>query len=280
MSWYYSYDAGGQRIRKMTGSTTTHFVYDQSGQLLGQYAGTAPSQEFVWLGDIPVAVLNGAAAEPEVLYVYSDHLNAPRVVVDKNSATRWRWLSEPFGTTAPEEAPAGLAPVALNLRFPGQYFDKESGLSYNYFRDYDGTSGRYSQSDPIGLAGGVNTYAYVEGNPVSYADPEGLQKGPMPQGTMYRGTGDINGQIWIGNQMRNGAIQNYSSIQRRANEKFGPGILSVCVRSTCDVQQPPNQCSASNPTGAATLPTSGPVMSAPGQSGCTCTQWALQASGQ
>ncbi|WP_423600355.1 RHS repeat domain-containing protein [Roseateles sp. MS654] len=174
VNWYYSYDAGGQRIRKNNGSQNTHFVYDQSGQLLGQYAGTAPSQEFVWLGDIPVAVLNGAAAEPEVLYVYSDHLNAPRVVVDKNSATRWRWISEPFGTTAPEEAPAGLAPVTLNLRFPGQYFDKESGLSYNYFRDYDGTTGRYVQSDPIGLEGGINTYAYVEGSPLSYVDPNGL----------------------------------------------------------------------------------------------------------
>ncbi|WP_423601092.1 RHS repeat domain-containing protein [Roseateles sp. MS654] len=174
VNWYYSYDAGGQRIRKMTGSTTTHFVYDQSGQLLGQYAGTAPSQEFVWLGDIPVAVLNGAAAEPEVFYVYSDHLNAPCVVVDKNSATRWRWISEPFGTTAPEEAPAGLTPVTLNLRFPGQYFDKESGLSYNYFRDYDGTSGRYVQSDPIGLDGGINTYAYVGGNPLLSIDPYGL----------------------------------------------------------------------------------------------------------
>ncbi|WP_423594425.1 RHS repeat domain-containing protein [Roseateles sp. MS654] len=183
VSWYYSYDAGGQRIRKNNGSQNTHFVYDQSGQLLGQYAGTAPSQEFVWLGDIPVAVLNGAAAQPEVLYVYSDHLNAPRVVVDKNNATRWRWISEPFGTTAPEEAPAGLTPVTLNLRFPGQYFDKESGLSYNYFRDYDGTSGRYVQSDPTGLKGGINTYVYVEGDPLIGVDPEGLQRvlpGPVP----------------------------------------------------------------------------------------------------
>ena len=129
----------------------------------------------MWLGGIPVAVLNGASQDPEVLYVFSDHLGAPSVMIDKNNGGRWRWISEPFGTTTAEEAPGGLAPVALNLRFPGQYFDKESGLSYNYFRDYDGTIGRYVQSDPIGLTGGMNTYAYVEGNPLSFADPNGLQ---------------------------------------------------------------------------------------------------------
>ena len=117
-------------------------------------------------------------SEPSEVAVGALRLLGPprraRVLVDKNNGGRWRWISEPFGTTIAEEAPGGLTPVALNLRFPGQYFDKDSGLSYNAFRDYDGTTGRYVQSDPVGLNGGINTYVYVTGSPLSKLDPNGL----------------------------------------------------------------------------------------------------------
>lgn len=66
-------------------------------------------------------------------------------------------------------------PLTLNLRFPGQYYDQESGLNYNYFRDYDPAMGRYVQSDPIGLGGGLNTFGYVGANSLVNIDPYGLR---------------------------------------------------------------------------------------------------------
>ncbi|HEU5136435.1 MAG TPA: RHS repeat-associated core domain-containing protein, partial [Steroidobacteraceae bacterium] len=93
---------------------------------------------------------------------------------DASNNIRWRWDSDPFGTTAPNENPSGLGIFAYNLRFPGQQYDAVVGLHYNYFRDYDPAVGRYVQSDPIGLSAGVNTFAYVQGNPLSSVDTFGL----------------------------------------------------------------------------------------------------------
>ena len=148
------------------------FVYDLQGHLLGEYDASGNAiREYVWLDELPVAVFtpdpalgaNAAAGPPLVYYVHTDHLNTPRVVVDRNNVQRWRWLAEPFGTTAAETSPAGQAAFIFNLRFPGQFYDAESGAHYNMQRDYLPGVGRYAQSDPIGLVGGINTYAYVGG---------------------------------------------------------------------------------------------------------------------
>jgi len=110
-----------------------------------------------------------------VYYIYADHLNTPRVITDGTNKVVWRWDSDPFGADAANEDPDGDgAKFRYNLRFPGQYYDRETGLHYNYFRDYDPSTGRYPQADPIGIAGGLNLYAYVGGNPVSKIDPTGL----------------------------------------------------------------------------------------------------------
>jgi len=170
-------------------------------------------QEFVWLGGTLVAVLsNSTTAEPRVYYAYSDHLNAPRVIVNAAGDVRWRWISEPFGTTPAESIPNSLENLVVNLRFPGQYFDKESGLSYNYFRDYDGTTGRYVQSDPIGLAGGLNTYSYANGNPLRFSDPYGLWGMDDMYGAVYDWTGGwepsqelVNGVAGYGDTLSFGA---------------------------------------------------------------------------
>jgi RHS repeat-associated protein len=86
------------------------------------------------------------------------------------------------------------------LRYPGQYFDKESGLNYNYFRSYDAKTGRYTQSDPIDLAGGWNKYSYVEGNPISAVDPLGLWSVTFGA---YAGPG---GQVTFGSDNGNGFL--------------------------------------------------------------------------
>ena len=134
-------------------------------------------QETVWLGDTPIAVVKKDPVTQQLLvyYIQADHLNTPRVILDTANTPVWRWdNSDAFGNTLPNEDPDGDGKkFEYNPRFPGQYFDKETGLHYNYYRDYDPKTGKYPQSDPIGLAGGLNTYGYVGGNPVGLIDPTG-----------------------------------------------------------------------------------------------------------
>ena len=179
----YAYDNAGQRVRKSSSTGTVAFVYDLQGHLLGEYDASGNAiREYVWLDELPVAVFtpdpalgaNAAAGPPLVYYAHEDHLKTPRIEVDRNNVQRWRWLAEPFGTTAAETSPAGQAAFIFNLRFPGQFYDAESGAHYNMQRDYLPGVGRYAQSDPIGLDGGINTYAYAEGQPTSLTDPLGL----------------------------------------------------------------------------------------------------------
>jgi len=106
---------------------------------------------------------------------HADHLNTPRLVADATGTTVWRWdQQEPFGNNVPDENPSGLGAFDLPLRLPGQRYDAETGLHYNYFRDYDPSLGRYGESDPIGLRGGLNSYAYVRGSPLRFSDLLGL----------------------------------------------------------------------------------------------------------
>jgi RHS repeat-associated protein len=105
-----------------------------------------------------------------IFYVHADHLGTPKVVTDAAQGIAWAADYLPYG-----QAQVTAEAVRLNVRFPGQYFDAETGLHYNYFRDYDSAAGRYVESDPMGLLDGPNTYSYVRGNPLTFVDPRGLQ---------------------------------------------------------------------------------------------------------
>jgi len=165
----YAYNGKGERLRKVVNGAATTFTYNEGGQLLGEYAnGTA--QEYLYLDGLPV----GIAFSGGLFYVEADHLGTPRVVVQPGATTAsdtalWKW--DFFGNTFGSDSPNIQG---FNLRFPGQYFDAETGLNYNYFRDYDPTTGRYVESDPIRLDGGIDTYAYVESGPLSSTDEFGL----------------------------------------------------------------------------------------------------------
>jgi RHS repeat-associated protein len=170
----------GQRVAKTTASTTTYSVYDESGRLLGTYGNNASLiQEYVYLQDILVAV----ATPNGVFEVESDRLNTPRAIIrPSDSHVIWAWSpwQDPFGTGAPDQDVDGDGQnFVFNLRFTGQYYDSEFGLTYNYYRDYESATGRYIESDPIGLRGGVNAYAFVNSRPLNLTDSRGLQ-GAVP----------------------------------------------------------------------------------------------------
>ncbi len=173
----YAVNAFGERIRK-TGSSVPNgaaneYMYDEQGHLLGEYNSTGGIvNETVYLADTPVAILTSTAGTT-VTSVTADWLDAPHILQNANKQNIWTWDHYAFGDNLPNQNPLGLGTFIYNLRFPGQHYDVENGLSYNIQRDYNPKFGRYVQSDPLGLEAGINTYGYVNGNPIIRTDPDG-----------------------------------------------------------------------------------------------------------
>src|SRR5581483_8542096 len=161
----YVYNAFNQRTRKTTSNGTTVYHYDLQGRLIAETTVTGNLvRDYVYADDQPIAKIESGET---VLYVYTDHLDTPRVGTNQSQNVVWRWEGNAFGDTPPTGS------AILNLRFAGQYYDFETGL-YNNNRYYDPRIGRYVTSDPVGLAGGLNTYSYVYNSPLRYIDPSGL----------------------------------------------------------------------------------------------------------
>jgi RHS repeat-associated protein len=153
-------------IKTVSGAYGGVYQYGQNGLLLEETNASGVAQaDYIYLGGRPVAVLNGST----LYYLHTDRLGTPQLATDSNRAVAWLASYDSFG----QASVSGM--ITQNLRFPGQYFDVESGWNHNGFRDYAPTLGRYIEPDPLGrLGSGNNLYVYVDDNPVNLSDPLGL----------------------------------------------------------------------------------------------------------
>ncbi|MBZ2210049.1 DUF2235 domain-containing protein [Massilia sp. R798] len=194
----YRYDHRGLRVSKETGGALRHYLYEDRKLRAELTADGKITRQYVYLADQVVAVIDCDGALPAdrsrspfaqavadlgtvvagwfsrpdaTAYLHTNYLGAVEAATDREGKLLWRAAYHPYGKLARLSAQPGFQ---LNLRLPGQYLDAETGLHYNDRRYYDPELGRYLTPDPIGLQGGVNSYAYVDGNPLKYVDPSGL----------------------------------------------------------------------------------------------------------
>lgn len=217
----YVYDGQGRRVKKVANGQTTYFLYDQESRLIAEANGSGDIvNEYLYLPDRPLVKIDIDGASEEVYYYHTDHLGTPLFLTNSTGQKVWSAELLPFGEgyDINEDVDGDQVHVVNNLRFPGQYYDAERGLHYNLIRDYHPMIGRYTQSDPIGLAAGINTFAYVDSvgkpsvepnlyqytgnNPVNRTDPLGLFWG-IPMGESY---GEAAAEYWAGRYNRTGNI--------------------------------------------------------------------------
>lgn len=167
----YTYDPFGRRVSKTFNGSTTYFYYSDEG-LIAEYDGNGGlmqsygySPEGMWSSDPVYTKING-----EYYYYLNDHSGTPQKLINLSGSVQWAMQQSAFGISNIDSQSV----INSHLRFPGQYYDQETGLYYNWFRYYDPVTGNYTSSDPISLTGGFNTYIYVHQNPVRFADPNGL----------------------------------------------------------------------------------------------------------
>jgi len=196
----YMYNGEGQRVKKFTQDETRVFHYDLFGHLIAETEEEGDIvAEYAYLGGQPLAMIGerqvvdaneeegaascfvsqaswaapvqqGPSTQEAIYYFLTDHLGTPQLLTDDTGSVVWKASYKPFGEAEVDPNPT----VVNNFRFPGQYFDEETGLHYNYFRYYHPGTGRYSRPDPIGLEVSINLYGYVANNPGNSLDLNGL----------------------------------------------------------------------------------------------------------
>ncbi|HDZ39141.1 MAG TPA: RHS repeat protein, partial [Marinobacter sp.] len=175
----YTYNHLDQRVTKTLNGHTRLLLYDQAGNLISEIDAATGNvlAEYIWLDGTPL----GFGQSGQIYHIHVDHLGTPKALTDSTGNIAWKATHSPFG-----KAIITSQGPTFNLRFPGQYYDAETGLHYNWHRYYDPETGRYITSDPIGLQGGINTYSYALSNPKNLYDPYGLWAvgAPLPQGVV------------------------------------------------------------------------------------------------
>ena len=172
----YTYNAQNQLVIRSTTvaggpSGAVHYVYNRQGLLLAEIDGATgnTTREYIWLGDMPLAVVADVnTVSPVIYYVHVDHLNRPIMMTAGNKANVWQATWLPWGA-----AHTITGAASLDARFPGQWFQIETGLHYNWHRHYDPTLARYTQADPLGFVDGPSVYAYAVNSPAVNIDPDG-----------------------------------------------------------------------------------------------------------
>ncbi len=192
----YVYDATGRRISKTVNDVETRFSWNGNSLIAEGSAADPLAQKYTYgpTGFSPMQMTNSAGTASLV----ADHLSAPRAALIGSSPV-WENSYSPYGVDKGEYNNS----FDLNIRLPGQYADNEKGSFYNRFRDYNPNIGRYIQSDPIGLLGGINTYGYVYGSPINYTDSYGHSAtaaigGWISTDTAIPDPSDIAWPKWVG----------------------------------------------------------------------------------
>jgi RHS repeat-associated protein len=193
----FIYNGMDDRVREVRGTTTRRYLYDGAGRILGEYGASASDviAEHLWLspdaandnqpfggddginGYAPLAIASApTGGTAQLIWVHSNHMGVPLTYTNNTGA---------------EVTPPSFTQSA----FPGQ-MKTLPDLYYNRYRDYDPSTGRYIQADPIGLAGDPNPYAYAMNNPLRYSDPEGLAAGGAAAGSGRAGPGGMMAGLW------------------------------------------------------------------------------------
>jgi RHS repeat-associated protein len=185
----YRYNPAGQMVARVTPGTgeEIHVLHDLSGNRIAEYDATTGQVliEYIWLDDSPVAAVSGG----QVFYLRTDHIGRPDFATDSSGAVVSDTSYKPFGAVHQQSG------TGFGLRFPGQVYHWETALHQNWMRDYDPSTGRYIQADPLGLVDGASVYGYALQSPGRYVDPRGEQSNSKsPPRSRLRGPGMCHNQ--------------------------------------------------------------------------------------